>query len=88
MVASARKRVVMIIARRNFRDEELQQPKAILERAGIEVSVASSALDQARGMLGAVAKPDLLLTDVCAAEPDAARFFRWSASVPASIARR
>ena len=68
------KKIVMIIARSNFRDEEFLVPKGILEKEGAEVKVASSSLDESRGMLGAVAKPDILVADVNASDYDAVIF--------------
>jgi protease I len=65
------KRVVFIIAHQDFRDEELLKPREILEQAGVKAVVASSALTPARGMLGAMVKPDLLLKDVKPADYDA-----------------
>jgi len=67
-------RVVMLIAHRDFRDEELLKPKALLEKAGARVSVASSSLEAATGTLGAKVTPDLLLKDVDAGEYDAVVF--------------
>lgn len=64
----------MIIASSNFRDEEYQEPRQILEGAGAEITVASSSLDLAKGVLGATAKPDILITDVRAADYDAILF--------------
>lgn len=58
------KKVVMIVASSNFRDEELILPKNALENAGIEVVLASSSLSPARGMLGMEIKPDILIQDV------------------------
>ena len=58
------KKVVMIIASDGFRDEELLEPKEILEDSGIEVKIASTSLSMAKGMLGAKVKPDMLLKDV------------------------
>lgn len=60
--------VVMVISQRDFRDEELFKPKALLEKAGARVVVASSSLQPAKGMLGGTAKPDVLLKDVDPAE--------------------
>ena len=54
----AGKKAVMVIAEKNFRDEEFLQPKEILEKAGVMVSVASSNIKSARGTLGAVVAPD------------------------------
>ncbi len=58
------KKVLMIIAHRDFRDEEYQKPRQILEARGATVTVASSSLEVARGMLGAEVKLDILLKDV------------------------
>ncbi|NLY76022.1 MAG: DJ-1/PfpI family protein [Firmicutes bacterium] len=58
------KTVALIIAERNFRDEEYQKPKEILEKAGIIVLTASTSLGTAVGKLGMTAKPDLLIGDL------------------------
>jgi len=58
------KRVVMVIAHRDFRDEELLKPQALLEKAGAQVTVASSSLEPATGALGAKVTPDVLQKDV------------------------
>ena len=58
------KRIVMIFASSNFRDEELKTPKKILEDCGAKVTLASSSLKPARGMLGMMARADILLKDV------------------------
>ncbi len=55
------KKVLMVIASSQFRDEEYQKPRAILEREGASVTVASSSLKEAVGMLGLKVKPDILL---------------------------
>lgn len=68
------KRVVMIIAHNGFRDEELTEPKEILEGEGAEVVVASSSLDEAHGMKGTVVKPDILLEDIDVSKFDAVIF--------------
>ncbi|MBC7189667.1 DJ-1/PfpI family protein [Candidatus Aerophobetes bacterium] len=88
------KKVVMIIAWRNFRDEELQIPKKILEENKIEVEVASSSTEPAVGMLGAIVKPDLLVNEVEVADYDAVIFvggqgasFYWNEPVAHRIAR-
>lgn len=57
------KRVLMVIASSQFRDEEYQKPRAILEKAGIGVTVASSRMKEATGMLGLKVEPDLLLKE-------------------------
>ncbi len=57
-------RVLFIIAQTNFRDEELEKSKKILENAGYNVDVASITTEQAKGMMGAIVKPDLAVKDV------------------------
>ena len=57
-------KVLMIIARSNFRDEEYLEPRKALESAGVVVSVASSSLETAVGMLGMRVKPDMLIGTV------------------------
>lgn len=68
------KRAVMIIASNNFRDEELLQPKDVLEKNGVTVTVASSSLKESKGMLGAKVKPDILFTDIKVTDYDAVVF--------------
>jgi len=68
------KKVVMILAHQNFRDEELFKPREVLQQAGAEVTIASSALTPARGMLGGTVKPDLLVKDVNPQDYDAVVF--------------
>lgn len=58
------KKVVMIIAPQNFRDEELLQPKDILTEKGAQVKIASASLEAAVGMLGAEVKPDMLVSEI------------------------
>ena len=56
-------RVLFIIAQQNFRDEELLEPKAILQEAGHRVNVASISTETATGMLGATIRPDLSVSE-------------------------
>ena len=58
------RKVVMVIAPQNFRDEELLQPKKILTEKGAEVTVACASLETAKGMLGAEVKPDMLVSEI------------------------
>jgi deglycase len=67
-------RVVMVIASRGFRDEEYAEPRALLERAGAQVTVACSRTGEATGMLGMKVKPDVLLAEVRSADYDAIAF--------------
>jgi len=61
----------MIIAPRGFRDEEYQEPKAILESEGVKVVVASTVAETARGMFGMQVTPDTTIDEVNPAEFDA-----------------
>lgn len=54
----------MIIAPENFRDEELLEPKEVLENANVEVTVASNGVDSAIGMLGAMVGVDMDYKDI------------------------
>lgn len=68
------KRVLMVIAHRDFRDEEFLKPKTLLEKAGAQVTVASSSLEPATGSLGAKITPDVLLRSVQADDYEAVVF--------------
>jgi protease I len=58
------KNVVMIIAPKDFRDEELTEPKKIFEQAGVAVKVASSTLGRVTGMNGETVTPDLPIAKI------------------------
>lgn len=88
-------KVVMIIASQRFRDEELLKPKRVLEEQGIKVTIASSSLETAVGMLGAKVKPDILLKDARVEDYDAIIFVGgigaqeyWNDVLAHSIARK
>ena len=66
--------VLFIIAPKDFRREELERPKAILEEAGCEVVVASSKLGVVRGVPDCEAEATLPLWEVKAANYDAVVF--------------
>ena len=68
------RKAVMVIANNGFRDEEFQIPKFILEENGLEVTVASSNLSLAKGVLGAQVMPDILVDDVNPEDYDAVIF--------------
>lgn len=65
------KKVLMVIAPDQFRDEELLVPKQLLEEAGATVKVASRSKMECHGMLGAKVKPDLLISEARMKEFDA-----------------
>jgi len=88
-------KALMIIAPNDFRDEELFQPKEILEESGIKVTVASRSLSSARGMLGGKITPDIKIDDVDVSNFDAIVFvggrgasMYWDDSVAHKIARQ
>jgi protease I len=58
------RKVVMIIAPQNFRDEELLQPRQALTEKGAAVTLACASLEMAKGMLGAEVKPDMLASEI------------------------
>ena len=64
MAALSGKRIVMIIAPKNFRDEELLEPLEYLRAQGATVVVASTKKDPAKGMLGKIVRPDILIGEI------------------------
>jgi protease I len=74
------KRIVMIIAPQNFRDEELIHTREELERAGGNVTVASTTTSTAKGMFGATANPDITIDQVQVDDYDAVVFVGGSVS--------
>ena len=57
-------KILMVVAPQNFRDEEYQKPRQILEGAGWQVEVASKGVNEAVGMFGAKAKIDKDISQV------------------------
>ncbi len=76
----ARKRVLMVIAPENFRDEELLHTKEELERAGLETVVTSSRTGEARGKLGARVNVAIKLDQLRVDDYDALVFVGGSGS--------
>lgn len=68
------KKVLMVIAPENFRDEELFFPKEILENAGVVVTIASKNVLVAKGMLGATINVDKDLSEIKIDDYDAVVF--------------
>lgn len=56
-------KVLFIIAQQNFRDEELLEPKQVLENANVECSIASITTNPSTGKLGTTITPDLTVKD-------------------------
>lgn len=67
-------KVVMIIAKNGFRDEELQEPKTVLEKGGVEVVLACSSPGTAVGMLGARVKVEKTIDEINPSDYDAVIF--------------
>ncbi len=65
------KKVLFVISQENFRDEELAHPREELATAGAAVAVAARETAPAKGMLGAVERPDLRIRDAKAGDYDA-----------------
>jgi protease I len=78
MVAISGKKVCLVIAPSNFRDEELLDTRKELERAGATITVVSTHTDPVKGMLGATARPDGLISSVRAENFDAVVFIGGS----------
>ncbi len=68
------KKVLMVIAPDDFRDEEYREPRRILEEKGCQVTVASSHTREATGMLGMKVTPDLRIDRANVADFDAVIF--------------
>ncbi len=67
------KKVLFVLACRNFRDPEFFVPKKVLEDSGVKTFTASSALT-CEGAEGGKVKVDVLLKDVNPADYDAVAF--------------
>lgn len=58
------KSVLMVIAPKDFRDEEFKEPYDLFTNSGIKVIVASTDTVPAKGMLGMTVTPDILFDQV------------------------
>ncbi|MDD5772772.1 MAG: DJ-1/PfpI family protein [bacterium] len=73
-VFAENKKILIIIAPSDFRDEEYQKPRELFEKAGVKITVASSSLNISKGMMGLEVKPDILIENVKVNEFDAVIF--------------
>ncbi len=64
MVDLTGKKILMVLAPKDFRDEEFLKPKQVFENSGAEVKVASKGVSETNGTLGAKVKVDLDLAEV------------------------
>ncbi|MBU0975813.1 MAG: DJ-1/PfpI family protein [Patescibacteria group bacterium] len=71
-------KILMVIAPSNYRDEELEIPKEIFEKAGFDVRIASKGVVKADGILGGTTDVDLDIEDVIAYNYDAVVFIGGS----------
>lgn len=61
----------MVISQERFRDEELLEPRAVLEQKGADVYIAAGQKAAANGMFGAKVNPDYSLQEALPKEFDA-----------------
>jgi len=74
MIDLSNKKVAMIIAYKDFKDEEYFASRGILETAGAEIKVVSDNLGTASGADGGEAKVDIKLSDLNVSDFDAVVF--------------
>ena len=67
----AEKKILMVVAQKNFRDEEFFEPRDIFEDEGLSITVASNSTQEAEGMLGGSVMPDISIDDADMADFDA-----------------
>jgi len=72
--AQSAKKAVLIIAQKDFQDDEFGKPFNILKENGFSVVVASTTLGEATGTNGAKVKPQVLVKNVRADDFDAVVF--------------
>ncbi|MFC1558702.1 DJ-1/PfpI family protein [candidate division KSB1 bacterium] len=58
------KKILMIVAPDKFRDEEFSHPREIFLKEGADVTIASNSLGEAKGMFGARACVDKLISKI------------------------
>lgn len=74
------KKILMIIAQKDFRDEEYFVPKQSFEKAGFNIITASAQMGKCLGMLGGAADAALSLNEINAGDYDAVVFVGGSGS--------
>jgi len=67
-------KLALFVIYNQFHETEYGEPRAVLEDAGVIVTVASSSLDAVTGHSGMQVEPDVVLGDVYAADYDAIVF--------------
>lgn len=66
--------VLMIVAPKDFRDEEFLEPKEVFAKAGAEVTISSKGVEEATGKFGAKTRIDKDLSEVNIQDYDAVVF--------------
>jgi len=64
-------RIVMVLAQKDFRDEEYTEPKALFDQAGFEVVIASNGVRPCRGRFGLEVPSELQFENINVLEFDA-----------------
>jgi protease I len=75
------RKVVLVIAYKNFQDREYTATKKVLEEAGVEVKTASNEKRMAEGAIGLKIAVDLLVGEVKPADFDAVVFIGGSGAL-------
>jgi len=70
----AGKKILVVVAPQNFRDEEFFEPKRVFDEAGATVVIASKGVMEAVGLLGGKTEVDKDLSEVKASDFDAVVF--------------
>ena len=68
------KRAALIVARQNFREEELFETKRALDAAGVQTVIASTRIGTLRGMLGRITEASVLVGQLNISDYDAIIF--------------
>ncbi len=68
------RRAALIVARQNYRDEELFETKRALDAAGVQSVIASTTIGIIRGTLGGIAEANMLISQLNIDEYDAIIF--------------
>jgi len=68
------KKILMVVAPENFRDEELFKPEKYFKSMGAKVTIASKGVENAKGMLGSEVMIDIDISAVKLADYDAVIF--------------
>lgn len=68
------KKILMIIANKDFRDEEYEVPRSIFKNEGVEFKVANSSGEESEGSQGLKVDPDMSIMQVTVSDYDAIVF--------------